>query len=286
MEHLFYRNETETNEIVSKIFIGLAVFIVVVSIFCWFGIFDFNKKAATFFGGVSVVALNIPVLLIAVFHMNGAYMKYILISILSLLMGVGYCIFTFQMLIIFLVPTLVAMLYMNKKLLYFAGVLNFVVIVGAHIVTIFYVLQPWLEPFSGVENIIRFGIVPRIMQLGVCFGILVILMNRILSYMEQLKNINHERIFSVSADITGSDPEKHEYDSYVEKLTEREKDVFVHMLLGETNMQIADALCLSVGTVKNYVSSIYDKVGTRERTYLILKFGRFAVHYDQSNHTL
>lgn len=38
---------------------------------------------------------------------------------------------------------------------------------------------------------------------------------------------------------------------------------------GYTNTQIAAKLCLSVGTVKNYVSSIYDKTGNRERTDII-----------------
>lgn len=283
MEHIFNKNENENNEIVSKIFIGLAVFIAAVWMFCRLGIFDFDMRAATFFAGVSIVVLNIPVILICVFHMNGAFMKHVLISILSLLIGLSYCIFTFQMVILFLIPSLVAMLYMNKRLLFFSGAFNFVVVVGAHIVTNFYILQPWLEPFTGMEHIIRFGIVPRTMQLGVCYGILVILMNRILSYMEQLRTINHERISGVSSAGNGVDVEKQEYDSYLEKLTDRETDVFVQMLLGKTNIQIADTLCLSIGTVKNYVSSIYDKIGTKERNYLILKFGCFVVDCDQSN---
>ena len=37
------------------------------------------------------------------------------------------------------------------------------------------------------------------------------------------------------------------------------------------------------GTVKNYVSSVYDKIGIKERNYLILKFGHIIADYDQSN---
>lgn len=277
------RTEHENNELVAKIFIGLAAFIVAIWIFCLAGMFDFDMKVATFFAGVSLIALIVPVILIYVFHINNDYMKYILISIVSLLIGLCYCIYTFQMIIMFLIPALVAMLYMDKRLLYFSGVVNLIVIIGAHIITVFYVLQPWLEPFMGMQDIIRFDVIPRVMQLSICFWILVVVMNRMVSYMDQIKNINAMRISDTEAEKKIADIEKQEYDSCLEKLTDREIAVFIQMLLGKTNVQIADALCLSIGTVKNYVSTIYDKIGTRERNYLILKYGRLAVDYDQSN---
>lgn len=283
MKHLFKRNENENNEIVSKIFIGLAAFIILIWIFCYFGIFDFDMIIVSFFAGISIPVLIIPVIMIYIFHFRKPIMKYILIVELALLMGICYCIFTFQMIIIFVIPMLVAMLYMDKKLLYFAGVINLVSVIAAHIVTVYFVLQPWLEPFVGVENIIRFCIIPRVMQLGACFVILVVLMNRMVSYMSQLEVICEERGHEISEGKATSDSERGELDAYLDMLTEREKDVFFQMLLGKTNVQIADRLCLSVGTVKNYVSSIYDKIGTKERSYLILKFSHFIEGYDQSN---
>lgn len=286
MKHIFNRNENENNEIVSKIFMGLAGFIAVIWLFCLLGIFDYDRKIAALFSSVAIVVLSLPILLIYAFHIHWRLMKYILISILCLLMGLSYCLFTFQMIILFLLPSLVAMLYMDKKLLYFSGIANLIVVVGAHIITGFFVLQPWLEPFLGMERIVRFAIVPRVMQLGICFGILMVLMNRMLSYMEQLQMANNDRISNVLSSDKGVDADRLEFDSYLGRLTEREKDVFVQLLLGKTNTQIADLLCLSIGTVKNYVSTIYDKLEIKERNYLILRFGRFAVEYDQSNHTL
>lgn len=279
MELLFHRNENANNEMVSKILLGLAAFILVIWLFCLLGIFDFNVKAATLFSGISVVALGIPIILIYIFHMNQSFMKYILISILSLIIGLCYCVFTFQMMIMFLIPSLVSMMYMNKKLLYFSGIFNIFVVTGVHIETHFYVLQPWLEPFTSMKDIIRFGVVPRLMQLGLCFCLLVIIMNRMLSYMEQLNKINLGRQPDSSSD-------QQAFHACLEKLTEREREVFLQMLLGKTNIQIAETLCLSIGTVKNYVSSIYDKTGMRERNYLILKFGHLAINYDQSNYRL
>lgn len=53
-------------------------------------------------------------------------------------------------------------------------------------------------------------------------------------------------------------------------LTERETEIAVMISQGFSNRQIASALYISDGTVKNYVSSIYSKTGMRDRTKLAL----------------
>lgn len=52
--------------------------------------------------------------------------------------------------------------------------------------------------------------------------------------------------------------------------TAREKSIILLLLEGKTNRQIADLLIMSEGTVKNYVSSIYNKIGTNDRTLAII----------------
>jgi DNA-binding NarL/FixJ family response regulator len=54
--------------------------------------------------------------------------------------------------------------------------------------------------------------------------------------------------------------------SRVEQLTERERDVLRLLAQGRTNTEIAGALFLSEGTVKNYVSSLFSKLGVDDRT--------------------
>ena len=73
---------------------------------------------------------------------------------------------------------------------------------------------------------------------------------------------------------------KREFKALLGELTEREKSVFLLMIQGYTNMQIADELCLSNGTIKNYISVIYEKLGTKERNALILKYSRFSKEND------
>lgn len=55
--------------------------------------------------------------------------------------------------------------------------------------------------------------------------------------------------------------------SYIEdKLSERELDVLRLIAKGQTNAQIAAALFLSEGTVRNYVSTIFAKLTVTDRT--------------------
>ena len=53
-------------------------------------------------------------------------------------------------------------------------------------------------------------------------------------------------------------------------LTEREVEISVMISQGFSNRQIASALYITDGTVKNYVSSIYSKTKINDRTKLAL----------------
>ena len=53
-------------------------------------------------------------------------------------------------------------------------------------------------------------------------------------------------------------------------ITSREEEICTLLAQGLTNRQIAEALYISEGTVKNYISSIYDKTGIHDRAKLIV----------------
>ncbi|WP_245954761.1 response regulator transcription factor [Paenibacillus flagellatus] len=54
------------------------------------------------------------------------------------------------------------------------------------------------------------------------------------------------------------------------KLSDKESAVARLMLENRTNREIAGTLYMSEGTVKNYVSSIYGKIGTNDRTLAVM----------------
>ncbi|MFD0556938.1 LuxR family two component transcriptional regulator [Stackebrandtia endophytica] len=57
----------------------------------------------------------------------------------------------------------------------------------------------------------------------------------------------------------------------VQSLTDRELDVLRLVASGYTNRQIAEALFLAEGTVKNHLSSVLLKLGARDRTNAVLR---------------
>ena len=63
---------------------------------------------------------------------------------------------------------------------------------------------------------------------------------------------------------------KNENTILFDEMTGREREIAVLLAEGLTNRQIADKLYISEGTVKNYISSIYDKTGIHDRVKLVV----------------
>jgi len=58
----------------------------------------------------------------------------------------------------------------------------------------------------------------------------------------------------------------------VHDLSERELEIAEMMVQGFTNRQISTALYITEGTVRNYISCIYSKIGISDRTRAVLYF--------------
>lgn len=62
-------------------------------------------------------------------------------------------------------------------------------------------------------------------------------------------------------ELNRSDPKKNEI-----RLTKREKDVLDLLVKGNTNKEMADIMFISEKTVKNHLTSIFRKLGVKDRT--------------------
>lgn len=66
-------------------------------------------------------------------------------------------------------------------------------------------------------------------------------------------------------------------DIELQDFTEREQEIIRLLVLGKSNIEISKILFLSVGTVKNYISQIYSKVGITDRANAILFFKKLGL---------
>jgi len=281
MKEIYRKNEFETNEIVSKMIRFLFGFVLIIGLFCWIGIFDISSSMINGFIIASLIPLLLPTLIVNLLHKDKYWVKYVLLLCVVLITGIAYVVFTFQMVIIFVVPSIIATMYLERKVYLFTGIATCINVLISHIITGFILFQPWIEPFSGMKSILLYGALPRTLQYLCCFGLLWALESRFSNFLTGFDNFIHENNQSNRPDGKLEEESKQKERMAIESvLTEREKDVFCLLVKGYTNAQIANRLCLSMGTVKNYVSIIYDKLELSNRTEIVLKFGSYYRNCD------
>lgn len=97
-----------------------------------------------------------------------------------------------------------------------------------------------------------------------------VLDQQVMAHLAELMAANSERR---KQEVIEGSMEDNAYDIAAE-LTGREKEICALMAEGLTNRQIADKLYISEGTVKNYISNIYDKTGIHDRVKLVVELKR------------
>lgn len=82
---------------------------------------------------------------------------------------------------------------------------------------------------------------------------------------------------SVDSDVSNHESdENHKAEMSVDSiiknlgLSARELEIASMMIKGMSNQQIASTLYISIGTTKNYISSLYEKIGINDRTNAVL----------------
>ncbi|MBI2706626.1 MAG: response regulator transcription factor [Actinobacteria bacterium] len=72
------------------------------------------------------------------------------------------------------------------------------------------------------------------------------------------------------ADSLRRQPDEISFEKSLESLSPRQREVVALIAEGKTNREVAHALCISEGTVKNYVTKILEVVGVSDRTKLAI----------------
>ena len=74
------------------------------------------------------------------------------------------------------------------------------------------------------------------------------------------------------------DPDERAFDQSLAVLSPRQREVVALVAEGRTNREIADTLCISEGTVKNYVTKILEIMGVTDRTKLAVLLVRYQMN--------
>jgi DNA-binding NarL/FixJ family response regulator len=79
------------------------------------------------------------------------------------------------------------------------------------------------------------------------------------------------------AESLRTEPDQLAFAERVRALTPRQRDVLRELSAGRSNREVAAALSLSEGTVKNHVTQILQALGARDRTRLALLVARYGI---------
>lgn len=181
MEIILKKNEAEINENVAKGLLGIGGIVLLIDLLCWSGVFIIYFDMTVVLLLAALVTLVVPAVLILKFHFYTDMMKYLIVTATAIMAGTSYVLFTFQSVIFFVIPTIIAGFYINKRLLYYSGFISVMTILIAHMITGVYLRQPWIEPFTGMKAILRYGAIPRCLQYLGCFLLIFLMVDR---YME------------------------------------------------------------------------------------------------------
>lgn len=93
---------------------------------------------------------------------------------------------------------------------------------------------------------------------------------------QKVMSVLHRSARRLGTEPAAADPQKARFRELYGKLTEREREICRLIQDGRSNREIASALHITEGTVKNYLSNIYGALGVRDRTALAVSLTRSA----------
>jgi DNA-binding CsgD family transcriptional regulator len=283
-DNIYRQNEYETNEKVTKATRLLLYFELMIGVFCLIQVFDISPSIINGFIITTLIPLLLPTLIVDILHIGKPWVKYMIITCVTSVVGICYVFFTFQVIILFVIPTILGALYFGKKVLYFSIIETIITIAISHLITGFVLLQPWIEPFTNMKSIMLYGALPRILQYLLC-AIVIYMLNT--NYTKFIKGfyivVRDNELLKVKNTKERMKVNYPELAEQLKLMTERELEVCRLLAEGYTNSQIANQLSLTVGTIKNYVSVIYEKMGLNDRTAVALKLYGYFKENDCGN---
>ncbi|BCZ45598.1 two-component sensor histidine kinase [Clostridium gelidum] len=201
-DELLWKNEIETNKTVSKSMRIVLYFYFIAGFLNLIHVFDTVQNVMIIMNVLLIIPLLLPTILVDILHMKKFGVKYIILTCAVIATGICYAILTFQTILMFIIPTILASLYFRKKQLIVVIVESVCNILIAHLSTCYFLMQPWVEPFTGMKNIMLYGAFPRVLQYLCCASLFYILCDRTSRLMLQYhKSIRDKEVLKLQKSI-------------------------------------------------------------------------------------
>lgn len=201
-DELLWKNEIETNKTVSKSMRIVLYFYFIAGFLNLIHVFDAVQNVMIIMNVLLLIPLLLPTILVDILHIKKSWVKYIILTCAVIATGICYAILTFQTILMFIIPTILASMYFRKKQLIVVIVESVCNILIAHLSTCYFLMQPWVEPFTGMKNIMLYGAMPRVLQYLCCASLFYILCNRTSRLMLQYnKSIRDKEVLELQKSI-------------------------------------------------------------------------------------
>ncbi|WP_297428173.1 histidine kinase [Clostridium sp.] len=202
VDELLWKNEIETNKTVSKAMRIVLYFCFTAGFLNLIHVFDVVQNVMIKMNILLIIPLLLPTILVDLFELKKAWIKYFILTCAVISTGICYTLLTFQTVLMFVIPTILASMYFRKKQLLVVIIESVCNILIAHLFSFYFLMEPWIEPFTGLKSIMLYGAMPRVLQYLCCGSLFYILCNRTSGLTLQYhKSIKDKEIFELEKSI-------------------------------------------------------------------------------------
>ena len=151
------------NKVVSKCMRFTLFILTLVFLLNTFNIFKVDKNIALINFLFSIFFLITPTVIVDILNIRARWVKYVNISLSCIAIGIYYSLLTYNTILLFIFPLLLASLFFNKKLNIYTIIFSIISFTIGHIVSYYLKINPYTIDKT-LSYVITFGLIPRIFE--------------------------------------------------------------------------------------------------------------------------
>lgn len=186
-------NEREANKFASRIMLVTVSFVVLVYILNVIGIFIVPAKTMNIAVICSTILLLVPSFIVFVLKKNGPSVKYIIVTVASLMIFCLSTLLTYHVVILYIYTMAISSLYFSRKVSWYAVIISLITLSSSQILSM-YVEGVVDRNFTELYDLVIYGVIPRGLQLFAISLIFIILSKRTKRMLENVMSSEERQV--------------------------------------------------------------------------------------------